>query len=473
MSSLIAQQIETFLTPNFLLESKAAQRLYHDFAAKVPIIDYHCHLPPKEIAENRQFENLTKIWLDGDHYKWRAMRTNGINEKYITGDAPDFDKHLKWAETVPYTLRNPLYHWSHLELDRYFGIQELFSPKNAEAVYYQCTEHLQTDDFKVRNLIRRMKVEVICTTDDPIDDLRYHQALAESDFEVKVLPTFRPDKAILIQNDNFVNYIQKLEKASDQTIINYADLIEALRNRADFFHELGGRLSDHGLEQLYAADFTESEVDRIFQRRMNGQDIFKGEALQYQSALLYELGLIYHEKGWTQQFHLGAMRNNNSRMMRELGPDTGFDSIGDYNQAIPLSKYLSRLEKQDQLAKTILYNLNPRDNAMMATMIGNFNDGSIAGKIQYGSAWWFLDQLDGMEEQINVLSNMGLISRFVGMLTDSRSFLSFPRHEYFRRLLCNMFGKDIERGHLPKDFEWIGQVIQNICYYNAKGYFKF
>jgi glucuronate isomerase len=467
------QKVSTFLTEDFLLESKPAQRLYHDFAAEMPIIDYHCHLPPQEIAEDRKFENLTKIWLDGDHYKWRAMRTNGINEKYITGDASDLEKHLKWAETMPYTLRNPLYHWSHLELDRYFGIQELFSPKNAEQVYHNCTEQLQTDDFSVRNLIRRMKVETICTTDDPIDDLKYHQALAESDFEVKILPAFRPDKAILIQKEGFVEYIQQLGQASGQEIKNYLDLLEALRSRADFFHELGCRLSDHGLEQLYAADFTEAEVDRIFQRRLNGQDIYGGEAIQYQSALLHELGILYHEKGWTQQFHLGAMRNNSRRMLRELGPDTGFDSIGDYSQASALSKYLGRLDEQNQLTKTILYNLNPRDNALMASMIGNFNDGSVAGKIQYGSAWWFLDQLDGMEAQMNALSNMGLISRFVGMLTDSRSFLSFPRHEYFRRLLCNMFGQDIERGHLPKDFEWIGQVIQNICYYNAKSYFNF
>lgn len=469
----ISTHTKTFLTEDFLLETESARRLYHDFASRMPIIDYHCHLPPKEIAENRQFENLTKIWLDGDHYKWRAMRTNGVPEDYITGTASDLEKHLKWAETVPYTMRNPLYHWSHLELDRYFGVQALLNAENAESVYHHCNEQLATADFTVQALIKKMKVEIICTTDDPTDNLAHHQQIAKSGFDVKMLPAFRPDKAILIKKDQFLSYIEKLENAYGKPINNYHDLLDALKNRAEFFHEMGCRLSDHGLEQMYAADFSVEGANRILKKRLKGEKVSEEEAMVYRSALLYHLGVLYHEKGWTQQFHLGAMRNNSTRMMRTLGADTGFDSIGDYSQAVALSKYLNRLDEEDQLSKTIIYNLNPSDNAIMASMIGNFNDGSVAGKMQYGSAWWFLDQLDGMEQQMNDLSNMGLISRFVGMLTDSRSFLSYPRHEYFRRLLCNMFGKDIEKGLLPNDLAWIGKLVQDISYNNAKSYFGF
>lgn len=462
-----------FIDDDFLLHSRSAQQLYHDFAAPMPIIDYHCHLPPHDIAHNTQYKNLTHIWLNGDHYKWRAMRTNGVNEKYITGEATDYEKFEQWAATVPYTMRNPLYHWSHLELRRYFGVENLLNESTAKKIYDTCTASLQTEAFRVQPLLGKMNVEVICTTDDPIDTLKDHQTLAEQELPYLVLPAFRPDKAIFIDAPNFNAYIEKLAKAADLEIQSLSDLLAALEARADFFHQMGCRLSDHGLEQMYAADFTEAEVDKILKKRLAGKTIFAGEALIYKSALLYYLGKLYHSKGWTQQFHLGAMRNNNSRMMRQLGPDTGFDSIGDYSQASALATFLDRLDNEDQLAKTILYNLHPGDNEVMASMIGNFNDGSIAGKIQFGSGWWFLDQLDGMEKQMNALSNMGLISRFVGMLTDSRSFLSYPRHEYFRRLLCNMFGDDVEKGLLPDDIPWIGKIIQDICYHNAKSYFNF
>lgn len=462
-----------FIDDDFLLYSRPAQQLYHDFAASMPIIDYHCHLPPADIANNTQYKNLTQIWLDGDHYKWRAMRTNGINEKYITGDASDYEKFEKWAATVPYTMRNPLYHWSHMELRRYFGVNSLLNEESAKATYNRCTELLQTDAFRVQPLLEKMNVEVICTTDDPIDTLKDHQALAKQDLPYIVLPAFRPDKAIFIDSESFTGYIDQLGQAADREIRSLQDLLDALHSRADFFHQMGCRLSDHGLEQLYAADFSDEEVDKILKKRLAGKTIFAGEALIYKSALLYHLGKLYHSKGWTQQFHLGAMRNNNSRMMRQVGPDTGFDSIGDYSQASALARFLDRLDNEDKLTKTILYNLHPGDNEVMATMIGNFNDGSIAGKLQFGSGWWFLDQLDGMEKQMNTLSNMGLISRFVGMLTDSRSFLSYPRHEYFRRLLCNLFGNDVEKGLLPNDMPWIGKLIQDICYNNAKSYFDF
>ena len=462
-----------FIDDDFLLHSRSAQQLYHDFAASMPIIDYHCHLPPQDIANNTQYKNLTHIWLNGDHYKWRAMRTNGVDEKYITGDANDYEKFEKWAATVPYTMRNPLYHWSHLELRRYLGVEALLNESTAKETYDTCTASLQTEAFRVQPLLQKMNVEVICTTDDPIDTLKDHQALAKQDLPYLVLPAFRPDKAIFIDAPAFNDYIQALAKAADVEIQSLRDLLAALEARADFFHQMGCRLSDHGLEQMYAADFTDEEVDKILKKRLAGKAIFAGEALIYKSALLYHLGKLYHSKGWTQQFHLGAMRNNNSRMMRQLGPDTGFDSIGDYSQASALAQFLDRLDNEDRLAKTILYNLHPGNNEVMATMIGNFNDGSIAGKLQFGSGWWFMDQLDGMEKQMNALSNMGLISRFVGMLTDSRSFLSYPRHEYFRRLLCNMFGDDVEKGLLPNDIPWIGKLIQDICYHNAKSYFNF
>ncbi|HAO49950.1 MAG TPA: glucuronate isomerase [Runella sp.] len=465
---------KTFLDEDFLLQTDSARTLYHEFAKQMPIIDYHNHLPPDQIVADKTFENLTQIWLYGDHYKWRAMRTNGINENYCTGAATDYEKFEKWAETVPYTLRNPLYHWTHLELQRYFDVHEVLSPKSARRIYDECSEKLRTPDYSVRNLLRKMNVEVVCTTDDPLDTLEYHQQLAtEGTFEVQMRPAFRPDKFILIGNTNFATYLQKLGTIVGFEINRYDDLTKALRARADFFASLGCKLSDHGLEQIYAADFTPEAADSILQKALAGQTLSQNDILVYQSAILHFLGTMYHELGWTQQFHLGALRNNNARALRLLGPDTGWDSIGDWSQAMALSKFLGRLDEYDQLSKTIIYNLNPADNEVIATMIGNFNDGSVAGKVQFGSGWWFLDQKDGMEKQITALSNMGLLSRFVGMLTDSRSFLSFPRHEYFRRILCNMFGNDIENGEIPSDMEWVGQVVQNICYNNAKQYFGF
>jgi glucuronate isomerase len=466
--------MKPFLNEDFLLQTSTASRLYHDFAKDMPIIDYHNHLPPDQISGNKNFENLTQIWLYGDHYKWRAMRSNGVNESYCTGDKSDFEKFEKWAETVPYTLRNPLYHWTHLELQRYFDEYETLNPKNAKRIFEECSAKLQTPDFAVRSLLSKMKVEVACTTDDPSDSLEHHQAIIkDGTVSTKVLPTFRPDKYILIENPNFLDYVQKLGSVANIDINSYADLLKALRSRADFFASLGGRLADHGLEQIYAISFTEESANSVFKKVISKQSITSQEALTYKSAILHALGVMYHELNWTQQFHLGALRNNNSRALRTLGPDTGWDSIGDWSQAQGVSKFLGRLDENDQLAKTIIYNLNPRDNDLMATMIGNFNDGSMAGKIQFGSGWWFLDQKSGMESQMNSLSNMGLLSRFIGMLTDSRSFLSFPRHEYFRRILCNLLGNEIENGELPNDIEWIGQMVQNICYNNAKEYFKF
>ena len=466
--------MKSFLDEHFLLESKTAQRLYHDYAAGMPIIDYHCHLPPDDIEQNRQFSNLTEIWLEGDHYKWRAMRTHGVPEKYCTGDADPKDKFLKWAETVPYTLRNPLYHWTHLELRRYFDINQLLNSRSAEFVYHAANERLSTDEFRVWGLLRKMKVEVVCTTDDPVDDLTQHQALAQSDLEIKVIPAFRPDKALSVHDPKFFNaYMDQLGGVCDSALDHFIDLLNCLQQRVDYFHALGCRLSDHGLDTIYAADFTDEEVNAIFHKVRLGHTPTPHEQEKFRSSLLLHLGQMYHAKGWTQQFHLGALRNVSTRMRTTLGPDTGFDSIGDWNHALPLARYLDRLDQEDRLAATILYNLNPRDNAMMATMIGNFNDGSKAGKMQWGSGWWFLDQKDGMEKQLNALSNMGLLAHFVGMLTDSRSFLSFPRHEYFRRILCNLLGREVENGELPHDLDLIGGMVQNICYHNAKAYFGF
>lgn len=465
---------KTFLNEDFLLQTETARRLYHEYAKVMPIIDYHCHLPPDQIAADKQFENLTQIWLYGDHYKWRAMRTNGVDERYCTGNASDYEKFEKWAETVPYTLRNPLYHWTHLELQRYFGVTDILNPNSAKAIYNQCSELVNSPAFSVRSLLRKMNVETVCTTDDPTDSLEYHQQIAAEGVDIQVIPTFRPDKAMAVENTEVFNsYVAKLEAAANKSISTFDDFMGALQNRHDFFAEMGCQLSDHGLEQIYAENYRESEIKAIFDAIRSGKSLNESEILKFKSAMLVYLAEMDWEKGWTQQFHLGALRNNNSRMLRLLGPDTGWDSIGDFSQARSLATFLNRLDEQDKLAKTILYNLNPADNELMATMIGNFNDGSIPGKVQFGSGWWFLDQKKGMENQMDALSNMGLLSRFVGMLTDSRSFLSYPRHEYFRRILCNLFGNDIENGELPDDINWIGEVVQNICYGNAKAYFNF
>ena len=466
--------MKNFLDDNFMLQNKTAERLYHEHAANMPIIDYHCHLPPQDIASDRKFENLTKIWLEGDHYKWRAMRTNGVDEHYITGGADDYEKFEKWAETVPYTMRNPLYHWTHMELKKPFGITKILNKDTARDIYDECSAMLQQDEFSCRGLLNQFKVEVVCTTDDPVDSLEYHKAIRESGFNVKVLPTFRPDKAMAVEDPAAFNaYVEKLQKAADTDISGFNDFIDALRSRHDFFAAAGCRLSDHGLEQVYAEDYADHEISGIFDKLRSGKAPEGQEILKFKSAMLVHFGIMDHEKGWTQQFHLGALRNNNSRMFRTLGPDTGFDSIGDFEMGRPLSRFLDRLDSNDQLAKTILYNLNPRDNYLFATMIGNFNDGTIPSKINFGSGWWFLDQKEGMEWQINALSNLGLLSRFLGMLTDSRSFLSYPRHDYFRRILCNLIGTDVENGELPADMDWLGQMVENISYYNSKNFFEF
>ncbi|MCF0056608.1 glucuronate isomerase [Dyadobacter sp. CY356] len=466
---------KTFIDEDFLLRSETARILYHDYAKEMPIIDYHCHLPPDQIAQDKQFENLTQIWLYGDHYKWRAMRANGINEKYCTGNASDWEKFEQWAATVPYTMRNPLYHWTHLELLRYFDIDILLNKDTAREIYDECSAKLKQKDFSVRSLLRRMNVKVICTTDDPTDSLEHHQIIADSNFDIKVLPTFRPDKAMLLIDSpaEFQEYLNKLfEVAGVSNGSTYEDLLAALKNRHDFFAEMGGRLSDHGLEHIYAS-FDETAARMALAETLSGKTSSAELRTAFKSVLLYGLAKMDHSKDWAQQFHLGALRNNNSRMLSTLGPDTGWDSIGDYSQAQALSRFLNKLDSTDQLAKTVLYNLNPGDNEVLATMTGNFNDGTVPGKMQFGSGWWFLDQKDGMEKQMNALSNIGLLSRFVGMLTDSRSFLSYPRHEYFRRILCNLIGNDVENGELPKDLPWLGKLVQDISYNNAKNYFGF
>jgi len=466
--------MKNFLDENFLLNTKAAQQLYHDYAREMPIIDYHCHLPPQQIAADHQFGNLTQVWLYGDHYKWRAMRTNGVDEGFCTGEQPDYEKFLKWAETVPYTLRNPLYHWTHLELQRYFDVHDILSSKTARKIYETCSGKLQTKDYSVRNLLRKMNVRAVCTTDDPVDSLEHHLKLKQDGFEIPILPAFRPDNAMNVDDpDHFNAYIKRLEGATNVAVSSFNDYLFALQNRHDFFASMGCTVSDHGLEEMYAEEFTDWEVETIFNKVRAGKSLNEIERRKFKSAMLVHFAEWDWEKGWVQQFHLGALRNNNSRMLQRLGADTGWDSMGDFSQGRALSRFLDRLDREDKLAKTILYNLNPADNELMATMIGNFNDGSAAGKVQYGSAWWFLDQKDGMIRQINALSNMGLLSRFVGMLTDSRSFLSYPRHEYFRRILCNLFGEEITNGELPNDLEWVGKVVRDICYYNAKQYFNF
>ncbi|PBQ31358.1 glucuronate isomerase [Sphingobacteriaceae bacterium] len=464
--------MKKFLDDNFLLQSSTAQNLYHYYAKDLPIIDYHCHLSQALIAEDHNFENLTKIWLAGDHYKWRAMRTNGVDESYITGDKSDLDKFKQWAKTVPYTLRNPLYHWTHLELQRYFNIHYSLNNETAQDIYDECTAKLQTSDYSVRNLLRKMNVALICTTDDPIDNLADHAKLKKESFEIPILPAFRPDNAMNVDNIEVFNaYVKKVEKTSNVSVSNFSDYVKALKSRHDFFAEIGCTVSDHGLEEIYAENYTTIEIEKIFSEILLGTEVSLEDKRKFKSAMLVLFAEWDFEKGWTQQYHLGAIRNNNLRMIKSLGPDTGWDSIGDFQQAKSLAKFLGRLDAENKLTKTIIYNLNPADNEVMATMIGNFNDGSMAGKVQWGSAWWFLDQKDGMTKQINALSNMGLVSKFIGMLTDSRSFLSYPRHEYFRRLLCNLFGEEIENGELPNDMEWTGKIIKDICFHNAQNYF--
>jgi len=466
--------MKNFMDEDFLLQTETAKKLYHEHAAKMPVFDYHCHINPKDIAEDRMFNTITEIWLAGDHYKWRAMRTNGIDEKFCTGKANDWEKFEKWAETVPYTLRNPLYHWTHLELKKFFGISEVLNPKNARSIYDTCNEKLQTPLYSCRNIIRMANVHTICTTDDPVDTLEYHQKIKADGFEVAVLPAWRPDKAMMVEHPiSYNQYINQLASVSEMEIKTFDDLMIALNKRHRFFHENGCRLSDHGLDTVYAEEYTAEEIDALFLKVRIGYRLTTREILKFKSCMLYEFGRMDHSRGWTQQFHIGALRNNNTRQFNQIGSDTGFDSIGDKPIVESLSKLLDRLDSEFKLSKSILYNLNPRDNEVYATMIGNFQDRSIPGKIQYGSGWWFLDQKDGIEKQINTLSNLGLLSRFVGMLTDSRSFLSYTRHEYFRRILCNILGNDVENGEIPNDMELLGQMIENISFNNAKNYFNF
>ena len=468
--------MKPFMDENFLLQTETAQKLYHEHAKKMPIIDYHCHLVPKMVADDYRFRAITEIWLGGDHYKWRAMRSNGVDERYCTGsDTTDWEKFEKWAETVPYTMRNPLYHWTHLELKTAFGIDKILKPSTAREIFDECNEKLAQPEYTARGFMRRYGVECVCTTDDPIDTLEHHKATRDSGFEIKMLPTWRPDKAMAVEVPaDFRAYVEKLSEVSNITINTFDDMIDALRCRHKFFEEMGCRLSDHGIEEFYAEDYTDAEIRRIFDKVYGGKELSQEEILKFKSAMLVEFGEMDWETGWTQQFHYGAIRNNNTLMFKKLGPDTGFDSIGEFTTAKAMAKYLDRLNTSGKLTKTILYNLNPCANEVIATMLGNFQDGSIPGKIQFGSGWWFLDQKDGMEKQMNALSLLGLLSRFVGMLTDSRSFLSYPRHEYFRRTLCNLLGRDIENGEIPaSELDFVGKMVEDICYNNAKNFFKF
>ena len=467
--------MKAFMDENFLLQSETAQDLFHNHAKHLPIIDYHCHLNPQEVAEDHRFSSITELWLGGDHYKWRALRSNGVEEKFITGDASDWEKFQKWAETMPYSIRNPLYHWTHLELRTCFGIQKTLNPNTAREIYDECNEKLSQPGFTARGLMKHYNVEVVCTTDDPADTLEYHRQTQESGFDVRMLPTWRPDKALSIENPTtYRTYIEQLGERAGKQIFNYNDLLDALQNRHDYFASLGCRLSDHGLSEFYANDFTEAEVKSIFLKVLDGKVPTEMEIGRFRSALMLEFARQDAQAGWVQQFHYGPMRNNNTRMFRQLGPDAGYDSIGTWDTSRSMAQFLDKLNTEKQLTKTILYCLNPADNEMLATMIGNFQEGPDPGKIQFGSGWWFNDQLDGMERQMNALSMLGLLSRFVGMLTDSRSFLSYPRHEYFRRCLCNLIGRDVENGLIPvEEMPFVQQMVEDISYYNAKRYFRF
>ena len=470
----------TFINDNFMLGNETASMLYREHAAKMPIIDYHCHLIPKQIAENIQFRDITQLWLvdghAGDHYKWRAMRANGVPEEYITGGTKSsWEIFEKWAETIPYTMRNPLYHWTHLELSRVFGIDKLLSPKTAREIFEECNAKLATEEFRGQALIRKFNVEVVCTTDDPADDLRWHKMIAEKPFGTKVLPAWRPDKAMAVEDpQSYKEYLKKLGEAADKNIDSYTDLIEALQKRHDFFEAMGCKLSDHGMDTFYGADYTHLEIELIFKKVLLGKAPGPKEIEKFRSAFLHDMAVMDAESGWAQQFHVGPLRNNNSKMFKLIGPDTGFDAIGDLPVAAAGHRFFDRLAAEDKLAKTILYCLNPKDNEVMMAMAYTFNDGTFPGKMQFGSAWWFLDQEDGMRKQINALSSQGLLSRFVGMLTDSRSFISYPRHEYFRRILCDVIGNDVENGKLPaSELDFIGKMVEDISYNNAKNYFAF
>ena len=453
-----------FINDDFMLKNKTGKYLYENFAKDMPIIDYHCHLNPQQIAENYQFKNAFDVFLGGDHYKWRQMRSNGVDERYITGDADDYEKFVKWAETLPYLIGNPLYHWTHLELKRFFDIDEQLNPKTVQQIWNKCNSLLAQEDFRAQALIEKSNVETVCTTDDPMDDLHYHQQLKQSAFKTRVLPAFRPDKAVEIGKEPFISYIEAM------SVHSYAELLEKLTERIGYFHENGCRLSDHGLDYV---PYAEGDAGAVFEKRMNGGALTEEEADIFKTAVLAHCGREYAKRGWTMQLHMGAIRNNNTRMYKQLGPDTGFDSINDLCIAEKLSKFMDCLEQEDLLPKTILYNLNPKDNYVLATMLGNFQKAPTPAKIQFGSGWWFNDQRDGMEAQMRALANLGILSRFVGMLTDSRSFVSYPRHEYFRRILCNLLGEWVEAGEYPADMELLGEIVRGICYNNAKTYFQF
>ena len=463
----------SFIHDDFLLQSDSARELYHDYAKNEPIFDYHCHLPPEDVASNRRFANLTEIWLEGDHYKWRAMRSNGVSETLCTGDADPYDKFLAWCKTVPHTLRNPLYHWSHLELKRYFDIDNvLISEDSAREIWEAANEKLKSDEFSAHGILRRFSVKVVGTTDDPTDELSHHTAIRGLGLDTKVVPTFRPDKALRVdQPEAFRAWVRALADVSEVNIGGFDTFLEALKSRHDFFHEMGGRLSDHGLERCFFAATSKEEAEGVFDRAMSGQSASDAEKEAFGFYLMREFGRWNAQKGWTMQLHVGAIRNNNTRLMQALGPDTGFDSIGDFPQVEKMSHFLDSLDQSNELPKTIIYNINWSDNYAMGSMLGNFQDGAIPGKLQLGSGWWFLDQKEAMEAQMNALSNLGLLSRFVGMLTDSRSFMSYPRHEYFRRVLCNLLGADMENGELPKDFDLVGNMVKKICFGNAVEYF--
>ena len=467
--------MKPFIHENFLLQNETAVHLFHDHAKKLPIIDYHCHLNPQEVAEDHKFRSITELWLGGDHYKWRALRTNGVAEKYITGDASDWEKFQKWAETMPYCMRNPLYHWTHLELKTCFGIDKVLNPQTAKEIYDECNEKLASPEFSARNLMLHYNVEAVCTTDDPVDSLEYHKQVRESGFKVKVLPTWRPDMAMTVENPAaYRDYIDKLAKVSGVSINCFDDIVKALLIRHKYFEQMGCRLSDHGMEEFYADDFTTAELDTIFNKVYGGTNLTEAEIRKFKSAMLIEFGKMDADTGWTQQFHYGVIRNQNSKMFKLIGKDTGFDSMSQVMTAKAMNRYLDRLNSMDKLTKTIIYNLNPSDFEMVGTTIGNFQDGSVPGKIQLGAGWWFLDQKNGMEQQMQVLSMLGLLSRFVGMLTDSRSFVSYARHEYFRRILCNLIGNDVEKGEIPaSEMPRIEQMIEDISYYNAKKFFSF
>ena len=466
-----------FIHDDFMLQTTTARNLFHKYAKKMPIIDYHCHLVPKEIAVDYKFRTITELWLGGDHYKWRLLRANGVNEKYITGDASDWEKFEKWAATIPYTMRNPMYHWTHLELKRVFGIDDLLNPDTAREIYDRANEMLQKPEYSARGLMKKFNVEVVCTTDDPLDSLEYHKQIKESGFEVKVLPTWRPDKSMAVENvDNFREYVEKLSTITGINITTFDSYSLAISKRHDYFQANGCKLADHGIDNFFSERCTHDEASAIFDKIYNRKEILTDlQVLKFKSMMLHENAILNHSKGWVQQFHYGAIRNNNTSMFNKLGADAGFDSMNDVSYvAKNMSRFFDNLELDNKLSKSIVYNLNPNDNYLVASMIANFQDGTVPGKIQFGSGWWFLDQKDGMEDQMNILSSQGLLSRFVGMLTDSRSFVSYPRHEYFRRILCNLIGNDVEAGLLPdSEIEFLGKMVEDICYNNAKEYFNF